>query len=145
MTRYRTVCNFGGPLSYGYGVNDLPTWLPLRARRLATTHDPSAPQMREQFLLQYTASLDEQASIDRFMGYPHRLIIGVFSLEPSRYLLWRPLILKFLGDDLLQKLIDRKSTELWALRLSPGLLVRQGGTVLNAAMISVDLTADRRR
>src|SRR5476649_889389 len=79
------------------------------------------------------------------MGHPHRLIIRVLNLEPSRHLLGRPLLAEFPSDDLLQGVINRKTTGFWTLCPSTGTLVRIGRTIFDPATIAADFAADRRR
>jgi transposase len=60
-----------------YCIDDLAAWLPLGRRCFATAHDPATAQMRHEFTLQHTASLDEQAFVDRLMRHLHRPFIAV--------------------------------------------------------------------
>ncbi|WP_395396518.1 hypothetical protein WBP07_21570 (plasmid) [Novosphingobium sp. BL-8A] len=60
-------------------------------RPFGLAHLAPGAQMRGQFLLEHPARLDEEAAMDRFVGYPHIWIVRILSLQPTRNLLWRPL------------------------------------------------------
>ena len=46
--------------------------------------------MPSQLLTQSPTALDEEAEVDRLVGYLHVGILGVLDLQESRDLLWRP-------------------------------------------------------
>ena len=64
----------------------------------ATGRDPHRAKVSDQFFLEHPASLDEQTTVDGFMGHVHVLIVRKLTLEPTRYLLRRPIQYQLLGD-----------------------------------------------
>ena len=69
-------------------IDDLAAWLTFGCRRLATSHDPAAAQVRDEFALQNATSLDEQTLVDRLMRHLHHPVMAVLDFQPPRYLLW---------------------------------------------------------
>ena len=65
------VLDLGRPLADGYGVDDPASRLIACACLLGSPHHPSRPQMRNEVLVECPACLDEESSIDRFVGYLH--------------------------------------------------------------------------
>jgi hypothetical protein len=82
MPRHGPILDLGRAIFDGDSIDDLASRLAGRARCLAAPHNPSAPQMAGQLLLQDTAGLDEQALVDRLVRYTHRSVSAIFSLEP---------------------------------------------------------------
>jgi hypothetical protein len=79
VARNCTIFNVSRSLPDRNGVNNLTAWLTLCRRFPATSHHAVRSQVREQFFLQDTASLNEKAFIDRLMRHEHRLVaVGEF-------------------------------------------------------------------
>ncbi len=91
MTHNRTVFNVRRALPDRYPIDDLSAWLATGAGVLLASYPSPGSQMPNQFLLEHAWGLDEQAAIDRFMGRAQAPFIWKFPLEPSGYLLWRPI------------------------------------------------------
>src|SRR6478672_1362908 len=73
MTRDCAVFDFCGTLSNRNRIDDPPTRLALCAGFLGGAHHPHLATMSDQLLLENSAGLDEQATVDGFMGHAHAL------------------------------------------------------------------------
>ena len=101
--------------------------------------------MPRELLLEHASGLYEEASIDRFVGDLHLLVIRISPLQPPRDLLGGPLAHKLLCYCLTEPRPVRQLAMFWSTRPIPGRLVRPGGTVDTPASITPHLPADRRR
>jgi len=68
--------------------------------------------MSHQLFFQRSPRLDEQASINGFVGHAHTLVMGILGLQPSGDLFRRPLQRQLTRNDLLQLLMDSKKAGL---------------------------------
>jgi hypothetical protein len=143
VPRYCAVLDLRWPLSDGYGVNDLSARLSSGGGCFAPAHQPSSAKPRDELFSQYAAGLDEQALVDCFVGYPHRIVVGIFSLQPAGYLLRRPIIVQFLRHHHLQGAILGETTLLWTAGGPPRPLISIGGPILSAPVVPSDFAADR--
>jgi hypothetical protein len=67
----------------------------------------------------------------------------IFDLEPARYLLRRPIILKFLCNCNLKRSVCRQQTGLWTTRLAVSAVIGICSAVFVPTMITADFSADR--
>src|SRR5216684_4470254 len=144
MTGNGAVLDFCGPFPDGDGVYDLT------ARVFKDTSVPRAAdaafgsQVPDQLFLQHSASLNEQTTVDRFVGHAHALIIGILDLQPSGNLFGRPIQNQFTRNNLLQLHMDGQKAPLWPQCRLPGLVIRFIGSILRTATMTCDLPAHRR-
>jgi hypothetical protein len=72
MTRNGSVFCFRRPLPDREGLDDLPPGLSMLAGMTRAAHVPLPPQMVHQLFFQCTPSLNEQATVNRFVGRANR-------------------------------------------------------------------------
>src|SRR5580704_11454554 len=77
MTRNRPVFHFCRPFPDGDGLHDLTARVFEDTRVLRAAHAPLRPQMVHQLFFQCSPRLNEQATVNRFVG--HAQALGVFS------------------------------------------------------------------
>ena len=75
------------PLADVDGSDDLTFAMAAGGDRLATTHHPSGPQVRSEFLAQQASSLNEQRQVDRLVTHLQLRVIGELPAQPPRDLL----------------------------------------------------------
>ena len=63
----------------------------MRSNPTRPTHAALCAQMSDQLFFKHSASLNEKAAIDGFVGHARVLVVGVLIFEPARDLLGRPL------------------------------------------------------
>jgi|SRR5580704_480911 hypothetical protein len=112
MTGNGAVLNFRRSFSNGDGINDLTAGLSARSSVLRAADAALGPQMSNQLSFQRSPRLDEQASVNGFVGHAHTLVLGILGLQPSGDLFRRPLQQQFTRNDLLQLLLDSKKAGL---------------------------------
>ncbi len=109
-----TILDFGGSLADRDALDDRgPAW------RLSTrpAHEPGAPQVPQELLLENVACLDEEASIDRLVRHAHRSIMRECVPEANGDLPWRPIALQVPGNPIAQPTAPRQQA--WLRPASP--------------------------
>src|SRR6266852_2590514 len=145
MTGNGGVLDFCGPFPDGDGVYDLT------ARVFKDTSVPRAAdaafgsQVPDQLFLQHSASLNEQTTVNRFVGHAHALVIGILALQPSGNLFRRPIQNQFTRNNLLLLHMDSKKTPLGPQCQLPGLVVSFISSILRTATMACHFPAHRRR
>src|SRR5271168_4973566 len=112
MTRNSAVLNFRRSFSDRDGIYDLTARLSVDTSVLRAADAPLRSQVPQQLFLQRSPRLDEQASVNRFVGHVHASVVGILSLQPSGDLLRRPVQHQFTRTHLLQLLLDSKKAGL---------------------------------
>src|SRR5262249_29888991 len=90
MAGHGTILGLGGPLADRDHIEDV-SLPPPGIVAFGGAHLTSGAQVRRQLLVQHAARLNEEATIDRFVGYLHVLVGRELPLQPARDLLRRPL------------------------------------------------------
>ena len=94
------------------GLRDLTAPIFKDARVLRPAYAALGSQVLQQLLFQRSAGLNEQASVNGFVGHPHALIIGILGFQPAGNLLRRPVQNQFTRNDLLQPAVGGQQARL---------------------------------
>src|ERR1700690_4626139 len=94
-----------------------------------------------QLLLPRSTGLNEQASVDGFVGHTHALIIRILGFQPAGNLLRRPVQNQFTRNDVPQLQVDGKKATLGPQGRVPGFAVRLTGSIHRTATMTCDLSA----
>src|SRR5512145_64512 len=134
------ILNFGWALPNRDAVHDrrVGAW-----PTAGPAHEAAAAQVREQLLLQDVARLNEEASIDGLVRYPHGAIMGEGLLKANGDLARRPVELQVFRDPVLQPWAPRQHTALWPASTPPRTCIGFGGSIALNTPISADLPAYR--
>jgi hypothetical protein len=132
------------PVPDRQGILDLAKAVALQAGMARPADRPLGSQMRQQFLLQNTTGLNEQASVDRLVGHAHLRVIGMLSHEPACNLLWGPFARELGGYGAAKICTASQLAGFGTLRAIPGRLIRRGCAILRRTAIAPDLAADGR-
>jgi hypothetical protein len=73
-------------------------------------HAPLRPQVVHQLFFQHSTRLNEQATVNGFVGHAHALVIGILGLQPSGNLFGRPVQDQFTRNDVQQLTVHGKKT-----------------------------------
>src|SRR5262244_680712 len=128
MTRNSTVLHFSGPFADRDGLRDLTASVFKNTRVLRPADAAIGSQVVQQLLLQRSTGLNEQASVNGFVGHPHALIIGILGFQPAGNLLRRPVQNQFTRNDVPQVQVDGKKAALGPQGRLPGFAVRLTGS-----------------
>src|SRR5277367_5502227 len=104
-------------------------------------HAPLRPQMVQQLFFQYAPSLNEQATVNRFVGHAQALVVGILVLQPPGNLLGRPVQDQFTRNEVPQLAVDTQQTLLRPPGRNPSLLIGIMGTIGRTATMASDLAA----
>src|SRR6202047_3823917 len=144
MTRYGAVLNFSGPLPDGDGICDLTARVSKDTRVLRAAYATLGSQVPQQLLLQHSSRLNEQATVNGFVGHAQALVIGILGFQPSGNLFRRPVQNQFTRNDLLQLHMDRKKALLGPQSRLPGFRIRLVGSINRTATMTCDFPAPGR-
>src|ERR1700674_648247 len=144
MTRNGAVLHFSGPFPDGDGLGDLTARVSEDMRVLRPAYAAPGSQVLPQLLFQHSARLNEQASVNGFVGHTHALIIGILGFQPAGNLLRRPVQNQFTRNDVPQLQVDGKKAALGPQGRLPGFSVRLTGSIRRTATMTCDLPAHRR-
>jgi len=81
VTRNGTVLHFSGSFPDGDGLGNLTARVFKDTRVLRSAYAALGPQVLQQLLFQHSACLNEQASVNGFVGHTHALIIGILDFN----------------------------------------------------------------
>ncbi len=143
MARNRAVFDLGRALSDGDGIDDLTAPLAAKARFLGPPDHSPCSQMPDELLLEHASSLNEEASVDGFVGDLHLLVVRVSPLQPPRDLLRCPIEAQLPGHNLLQSPVNRQPTRLRATCPVPGPLISVARSISLPTAMASDLPAHR--
>src|SRR6202047_3327481 len=144
MTRYGAVLNFRGPFSDGDGICDLTARVSKDTSVLRAAYATLGSQVPKQLFLQHSSRLNEQATVNGFVGHTHALVIGILGFQPTGNLFRRPVQNQFTRNDVPQLHMDRKKTPFGPQCRLPGFAVRLTGSIRRAATMPCDLPAHSR-
>src|SRR5450755_4570876 len=99
-------------------------------------HAPLRPQAVQQLFFQYAPGLDEQATVNRFVGHTQALVVGILVLQPPGNLFGRPVQDQFTRNDVPQLAVDTKQTSLRTQGRNPSLLIGIMGTIGRTATMA---------
>src|SRR6266404_2328490 len=105
---------------------------------------PLRPQVVHQLFFQYSPRLNEEATVDGFVGHSHALVIGILGLQPPGNLLGRPVQDQFTRNDLPQPRVQGQAVLLGSQGRLPGLVIRRMRAIGRTATMAGDLPAHRR-
>src|SRR5271167_205668 len=145
MTRNSTVLNFRRSFSDRDGIYDLTARLSADTRVLRAAEAALGSQVPQQLFLQRSSRLDEQATVNGFVGHAHTLVLGILGLQPSGDLFRRPLQHQFTRNHLLQLLMESKKAGFRPQSRLPGLLIRFTRSIFRTATMTSNFPAHRRR
>src|SRR5271167_184216 len=145
MTGDSAVLDFRRPFPDRDGIDDLTARLPADISVLRTADAALGPQMSNQLFFQRSPRLDEQATVNGFVGHAHTLVLGILGLQPSGDLFRRPLQQQFTRNDLLQLLLESKKAGFRPQSRLPGLLIRFTRSIFRTATMTSNFPAHRRR
>src|ERR1700683_5491799 len=145
MTRDSAVLNFRRSFSNRDGIDDLTTCLSADTSVLRAAYAALGPQMSNQLFFQWSPRLDEQATVNGFVGHAHTLVMGILGLQPSGDLFRRPVRQQFTRNDLLQLLVESKKAALRPQSRLPGLLIRFIGSIFRPSTVTSNFPTHRRR
>src|ERR1700726_2831352 len=111
------------------------------ARVLRPAYPALRSQVLQQLFFQRSTGLNEQASVNGFVGHTHVLIIGILGFQPAGNLLRRPVQNQFTRNDVPQLQVDGKKAALGPQGRLPGFAVRLTGSIRRAAAMPCDLPA----
>jgi hypothetical protein len=100
-------------------------------------------QVLDQRFFKHSASLNEQAAIDRLVRHPERLILGMGTLQPPGDLLRRPVVPELRGHDVPQVRVCGELTRLRSQGSTPGLSIRRRSAICAEATVADHFPADR--
>src|SRR5688500_8791771 len=140
MAGNSAILNFGWTLPNRDAIHDRRVGAWTRAR---PAHEATAAQVPEQLPLQDVACLNEEASIDGLVRYPHGAIMREGLLKANGDLARRPVQLQVLRDPVPQPWTSRQHTALWPASTSPRTCIGFGGSIALNTTISIDLPAYR--
>ena len=86
-------------------------------------------------------SLNEQATVNRFVGHAQALVVGILGLQPSGNLLGRPVQDQFTRNDVPQLAVDGQQTLLRSQGRDPSLVIRIMGAIGRTATMASYLPA----
>src|SRR5260370_12288074 len=89
--------------------------------------------------------LNEQATVNRFVGHAHALVIGILDLQPSGNLFRRPIQNQFTRNNPLQLHMNGQKAPLGPQGRPPGPPIRFIRPILSTATMTSHLPAHRRR
>src|SRR6266481_58144 len=144
MTRYGAVLNFSGPFPDGDGICDLAARVFKDTSVLRAAYATLGPQVPKQLFLQHSARLNEQATVNGFVGHAQALVIGILDFQPSGNLLRRPVQNQFTRNKLLQLPMDGKKAPLGPQGRLPGFRIRFVGSIHRTATMTRDFPAHGR-
>src|SRR5271169_3386057 len=145
MTRNGAVLHFSGPFPDGDGLWDLTARVFEDTRVLRPAYATLGPQVLQQLLFQHSARLNEQASVNGFVGHTHVFIIGILDFQPSGNLFRRPVQNQFTRNDVPQLHVDGKKAPLGPKGRLPSLVVGLTSSIRRTATMTCDLPAHGRR
>src|SRR5271167_528013 len=145
MTGDSAVLDFRRPFPDRDGIDDLTARLPADISVLRTADAALGPQMSNQLFFQRSPRLDEQATVNGFVGHAHTLVLGILGLQPSGDLFRRPVQHQFNRNDLLQLLMQSKKAGFRPQSRLPGLLIRFTRSIFRTATMTYYFPAHRRR
>ena len=109
MTWNGTILHFRGPFADRDGLRDLTAPVFKDSRVLRPAYAALGSQVLQQLLFQRSTGLNEQASVNGFVGHAHALIIGILGFQPAGNLLRRPVQNQFTRNDVPQlQLMERR-------------------------------------
>src|SRR5580698_9074515 len=108
-------------------------------------HAPLRPQVVQQLFFQCSPGLNEQATVNRFVGHAQALVIGILVLQPPGNLLGRPVQDQSTRNDVPQLAVLGKQTALRTQGRNPSLLICIMGTIGRTATMASYLPAHGRR
>jgi hypothetical protein len=98
------------------GLRDLTAPVFKDTRVLRPAYAALGSHVLQQLLLQRSTGLNEQASVNGFLGDTHALIIGILGFQPAGNLLRRPVQNQFTRNDVLQLQVDGKKAALGSMQ-----------------------------
>src|SRR3984957_10409179 len=96
------------------------------------------PQMVQQLFFQYPPRLNEEATVNRFVGHSHARVIGKLNFQPSGNLLGRPVPDQFTRNDVAQLAVPGDQTSLRSQGRNPNLAICIMGTIGRTATMASD-------
>src|SRR5712664_1010790 len=145
MTGDGAVLDFCGPFTDGNGIYDLTARVFKDTRVPRAAYAALRSQVPDQLFLQHSACLNEQATVNRFVGHAHALVIGIAALQPSRNLFRRPIQNQFTRNHLPQLHMNGQKAQLGPQGRVPRSLIRFIRSILRTATMTCHLPAHRRR
>src|ERR1700691_3498782 len=104
-------------------------------------HAPLRPQVVQQLFFQCSPGLNEQATVNRFVGHAQALVVGILVLQPPGNLLGRPVQDQSTRNDVPQLAVLGKQAALRTQGRNPSLLICIMGTIGRSATMASDLPA----
>src|SRR6202167_2976133 len=104
-------------------------------------HAPLRPQVVQQLFFQCSPGLNEQATVNRFVGHAQALVVGILVLQPPGNLFGRPVQDQFTRNDVPQLALDAQQTLLRPQGRNPSLLICIMGTIGRTATMASYLPA----
>src|SRR5260370_6817562 len=144
MARAGAVLNLGGSLPDGDGICDLTAGVSKDTRVLRAAYATLGSQVPQQLLLQHSPRLNEQATVNGFVGHAQALVIGILVFQPSGNLFRRPVQNQFTRNDLLQLHMDRNKALLGPQTRLPGFRICLVGSINRTATMTCDFPAHGR-
>src|ERR1700721_76429 len=108
-------------------------------------HAPLRPQVVQQLFFQCSPGLNEQATVNRFVGHAQALVMGILVLQPPGNLLGRPVQDQSTRNDVPQLAVLGKQAALRTQGRNPSLLICILGTIGRSATMASDLPAHGER
>ena len=99
MTGDGAVFDFRRAFPNRNGVDDPALGMSVSAGVPRAADLPLGAKVFHQLFFQRSTRLDEQAAVNRFVRHAQALVVGIFHLEPSGYLLGRPVLHQFTRND----------------------------------------------
>src|ERR1700722_4807408 len=99
-------------------------------------HASLRPQMVQQLFFQSPPRLNEEATVNRFVGHSHARVIGKLNFQPSGNLLGRPVQDQFTRNDVAQLAVPGEQTSLRAPGRNPSLAICIMGTIGRTATMA---------
>src|SRR5690349_19708023 len=98
--------------------------------------------MRQELFLQRTAALNEQRAINRLVRHPHTVVRGECFGKPAGDLSRGPALSQLLTHHPAQSAVSGEQALLGSMRVAPSLLIGLQCSVVPAAPVTANLSAD---
>jgi hypothetical protein len=144
VTQNGTVLHFRGPFADRDGLRNLTASVFKDMRVLRPAYAALGSQVVQQLLFQRPTGLNEQASVNGFVGHTHAHIIGILGFPPAGNLLRRPVQNQFTRNEVPQLQVEGKKAALGPQGRLPGFSVGLIGSIRRAATMTCDLPAHSR-
>ena len=142
VPRYSAVINLIGSVTNRHFILNGACGSTSSCLSPSLSHHATAPQMRQQLLLQDASRLHIQAAIDCFVRNRHGNVTWILSAQPARNLLRGPLLSQFSRNQLPKTTAARELAKLWPTSFAPGPALCHLRAVRHATAVALNFATD---